>query len=119
MHYVCIENNIVVGTLNYEPNVPNSVTVVQISDQQYHAIGQGTHFFNINTKTVDPVPVDVTAQKEQDFANAQEREFLNSTDWKILRHIRQKALGAPTSLTEEQYIELEQMRQQAAARIIQ
>ena len=29
--------------------------------------------------------------------NGQEREFLNSTDWKVLRHIRQKHLGIATT----------------------
>lgn len=118
MHYVCIENNIVVGTLSYEPNVPNSVTIVQISDQQHLAIEQGTHYFNVNTRTVDPVPTEITAQKQQEVANAQEREFLNSTDWKILRHIRQKSLGIPTSLTDSEYLQLEQDRNTAAARIV-
>ena len=45
-------------------------------------------------------------------------EFLNSTDWKILRHIRQKALNITTSLSDVEYLQLEQQRQAAAARII-
>ena len=49
MHYVCIENNTVVGILNYEPNVPSSVIVVQIPDQQSLQIAQGTHYFNIDS----------------------------------------------------------------------
>jgi len=60
----------------------------------------------------------ILAQKEQEKLNAVEREFLNSTDWKILRHLRQQALDLTTSLTEEQYLELEQQRQAAAARIV-
>jgi hypothetical protein len=118
MHYVCIENNTVVGILNYEPNVPSSVIVVQITDQQSQQIAQGTHYFNIDSRTIVSVPLEVITQKQQDTANAVEREFLNSTDWKVLRHIRQKALGAPTSLTDAEYLEIEQQRQAAAARIV-
>ena len=118
MHYVCIENNTVVGILNYEPNVPSSVIVVQIPDQQSQQIAQGTHYFNIDSRTVVSVPLEVITQKQQDLANAVEREFLNSTDWKIMRHIRQKALNVATSLTDVEYAELEQQRQAAAARIV-
>ena len=64
---------------------------------------------------VDQVVID---QREQDRLNGIEREFLNSTDWKIMRHIRQKALNVATSLTDVEYLELEQQRQAAAARIV-
>ena len=40
--------------------------------------------------------------------------FLSSTDWKILRHIREKQLGISTTLSEKQYTELETLRQEAA-----
>lgn len=119
MHYVCIENSSIVSILNYHPNVPDSVTVVQISDEQNSQLVAGTHYFDLNSKTVLSVSSDTLAQKTQDLANLQERDFLNSTDWKVLRHIRQKALGVPTSLSEEEYLELEQQRQAAAARIVQ
>jgi hypothetical protein len=36
----------------------------------------------------------------------------------ILRNIRQKALNITTSLTDAEYLQLEQQRQAAAARII-
>jgi predicted nucleotidyltransferase len=52
------------------------------------------------------------------LANAQEREFLNNTDWKILRHLRQKALNIATSLSDTEYIQLEQQREAAAARVV-
>ena len=44
--------------------------------------------------------------------------FLSNTDWKVLRHIRELALNQPTSLTHEQYIELEQARADAASKIV-
>jgi hypothetical protein len=117
MNYVCVENNLVVSVLNYQPNVPSSVTVVEITDAQAAQIAAQTHYFDVSSKTVTAVAAGVTAQRAADLANGQEREFLNSTDWKILRHIRQKALNIPTSLSDAEYLQLEQQRQEAAARI--
>jgi hypothetical protein len=118
MHYVCIENEVVVGIQSYEPTVPSSITVITITDQQHKQIMDQTHKFDVITKAVIPIDSAILARKEQDKLNAAEREFLNSTDWKVLRHMRQKLLGVPTSLTEQQYLELEQQRQAAAARIV-
>ncbi len=117
MHYVCIEDNEVTSILNYAPNVPNTVSVVQISDADYQKLIDQTHYFNVSTRAIVAVSSDILAQKDQELANGQEREFLNSTDWKVFRHIRQKALGITTSLTEEQYLALERQREDAAGRV--
>jgi hypothetical protein len=118
MYYVCIEENKIVSILNYSPAVPASVSVYEITDQQAEQIKEQTHYFDITSKSLQPVASSVTTEKEQHRLNGVEREFLNSTDWKILRHMRQKALNVPTTLTDAQYIELEQQRQAAAARIV-
>jgi hypothetical protein len=118
MHYVCIENNLVVSVLSYQPNVPSSVAVVEITDAQAAQIAAQTHYFDVASKSVAAVAAGVTAQRAADAANGQEREFLNSTDWKILRHIRQKALNIATSLSDAEYIQLEQQREAAAARVV-
>ena len=118
MHYVCIENNAISSILNYEPSVPNTVEVVTISDDDGKRLHNQTHIFDLNSKTVVPIDSAITAQKEQQKLNGLEREFLNSTDWKILRHMRQKALNVPTTLTDEEFLTLEQQRQAAAARIV-
>ena len=117
MHYVCIENNIVISILNYQPNVPGTVSVYQISDSQADQISLQTHYFDVSSKSVKPVDPSVINQKNKEISNGIEREFLNSTDWKVLRHIRQKALGIQTSLSEAEYLQLEQQRHQAASRI--
>ena len=118
MHYVCIENNVVIGIQSYEPQVPSTVSVTTISDEQYKQLMDQTHKFDVPSKTVVAVDSATLQEKEQYRLNGLEREFLNSTDWKVMRHLRQKALGIPTTLTEEQYIDLEQQRQEAAARIV-
>lgn len=118
MYYVCIENNKVINILGYEPSVPSSVSLVTITAEQYQQIMAQTHLFDVTASRVIPVDAAILEQKNTDVLNAQQREFLNSTDWKVLRHIRQKALGITTSLTEEQYLELERQREDAAAQVV-
>ncbi len=114
MYYVCIENNQITSILNYQPNVPSTVAVTEISNEQYDQIVNNTHYFNLTTRTVDSLTAEQTAAKATFNQNSVHREFLNSTDWKVLRHMRQKSLGVPTTLTEEEYLDLEQQRQTAA-----
>jgi hypothetical protein len=118
MHYVCIENNAISSILNYQPSVPNTVEVVTISDEDGKKLHDQTHIFDLNSKTVVPIDASITAQKEKEKLNGVEREFLNSTDWKILRHIRQKSLNITTTLTDAEYLALEQQRNEAATRIV-
>ena len=118
MHYVCIENNTVVAILNYLPSIPNTVRLQEITDPQANQLRAQTHYFDVADNAVKSVAGDVAAQQTTDLANAQEREFLNNTDWKILRHIRQKALNIATSLSDTEYIQLEQQREVAAARVV-
>jgi hypothetical protein len=118
MHYVCIENNIVVGIQSYQPAVPSTVTVVEITDEQHAGLVNETHTFDLITKTVVQITPEILSEKNKQKLNAVEREFLNSSDWKVLRHIRQKALGIDTTLTEEEYRSLEQQRNDAALRIV-
>lgn len=61
---------------------------------------------------------DISVELEQEKINNESEDFLDSTDFKVLRHIRQKALGQELSLSEEQYLALEQERADAAARIL-
>lgn len=117
-HYVCIENNEITSILNYEPNVPASIVVRTITDTEARQINDGTHYYNIGDDDVQSLPqseLDALAQLE---ANVTAREFLSSTDWKVLRHIREKALGITTSLTESEYLALEQERQNASDSIV-
>jgi hypothetical protein len=60
----------------------------------------------------------VNAKLSQDAINAEAQAFLSATDFKVMRHIRQKALGQELSLSEEEYLALEQQRSDAAASIV-
>ena len=115
--FVCIENKNVTAILNYQPNVPADVSVVEISDSDYQLIVNRTHYFNTDTNTVISIPQSEIDQQQIEKDNIKHKEFLSSTDWMVLRHIRQKALAIPTSLTEAEYLELEEQRQTAASSV--
>lgn len=51
-------------------------------------------------------------------ANNKAEMYLTLTDWKVMRHIREKALNRPTTLSEEEYIVLELERERQADSII-
>ena len=118
MYYVCVEDNRVVNILNYEPAVPSTVSIRTILDSDFEKIQAQTHVYDIASNSVIAVASDILSRKEIEKQNGLEREFLNSTDWKVLRHFRQKSLGIPTSLTESQYLDLERLRDAAASRIV-
>jgi hypothetical protein len=117
MYYICIENGKVCGVLNYEPTVPSTVKVHQISDSEYATLTDTRHWFNTETMQIELINATALADWDRSAETAGLRTFLQETDWKVLRHIREKALGITTSITEDQYIELEQQRQQAAKQI--
>lgn len=123
MHYICIEHGKIICALNYEPNVPESVEVCTISDEQHACISEAkTHYFDIDAKSViafeQPALDAAEAAEKQRQENLKNSGFLNSTDWQVLRHIRELALNMPTTLSNEEYLALERERVVAAAAII-
>lgn len=119
MHYVYIEDSKVISILNYEANVGDTVECVEITDVEYDLISkdQPLHWFNVDSKKVESIPEEISNGYDIEKQNQEARLFLDSTDWKVLRHIREKALGLETSLTEEEYLELEEARADAASKI--
>jgi len=111
MYYICIENDNIISALSYRPEVPSTVLVQEISDNDFKNIQSGTHYFDVPSKTIkEKIP----ELNDSSIKAAQNRNFLNSTDWQILRHIREQALGKPTTLSQAEYIELERKRDLAA-----
>ena len=104
--------------INYEPNVPNSVKVFGITETEKKQIDNGTHFFNVSTYAIEMKPSEELQSealaKHTQVENSKHGEFLNSTDWKVLRHMREIALNQPTTLSQQEYIELERERDKAA-----
>ena len=110
-----------VSIVDYEANVPADIAVYQINENEKRAIDAGTHYFDLALQSVQAKSQnDVIAErlaKTRVSENVRYQAFLNSTDWKVMRHIRELALGAATSLTPEEYINLEKSRAQAASNI--
>jgi hypothetical protein len=124
MYYIVIEDNKISGILNYEPNVPETHTVVEVTDDEHESIITAkTHYFDLTDNTIksySQTHLDTEAAKEtQRITNAEKRKFLAESDWKVMRHLREKALGQSTSLTDQQYLDLEQARATAAAAIVE
>jgi hypothetical protein len=119
MYYVCVENNQIVSMLDYEPNVPSSVTVTTITDDEYGLISkEKTHYFDVESNTVKIHGEEVFSHREVEAQNRIYQRFLKDTDWKVMRHIREKALAKTTTLSDEEYTDLETQRDTAAAGII-
>jgi hypothetical protein len=57
--------------------------------------------------------------RSQEIINFNKREFLSETDYIVLRHIGQKALGIETTLSDQEYFALEAQRQQAREEIVE
>jgi hypothetical protein len=62
--------------------------------------------------------VDITEAVALEKLSTEALRYLESTDWKVLRHIRQKALGITTSMSDEEYLEFELSRVEAANKVI-
>jgi hypothetical protein len=119
MYYVCIEDGKIATICNYLPEVPTTITIVEITDDEHKSIVvDRSHYFDVSAQAVVPVAQEVSTQQQQELHNAPLREQLNSTDWKVLRHIREKTLNIPTSLTEQEYLALETERNSIASQII-
>lgn len=118
MYYVCLEDNKITAMLSYEPNLPETVSAIAITDEEMASINAQTHFFDLDSKRVALVDSNITNAKEVEKQNGIKLEQLRTTDWKVLRHSREKALGVATSLSDEEYLALEQERQNIARSIV-
>lgn len=115
--FICIENNKVTSILDYLPNAPDTVQVFEISDEDSEKIKTDYYYFDIKSKKVLAINDDKLKQIAKRGENFKNQNYLSSTDWKIMRHIREQALGLETSLTNKEYLELENKRQEAAKSI--
>jgi|AntAceMinimDraft_12_1070368.scaffolds.fasta_scaffold111570_2 hypothetical protein len=115
MKYLCIEDGKVISMLDYVPNVPKSVEVLEISDLEAEELNQGKRYYDSIDKKTKAVKKEIL--DSMDSSN-KSQAYLNSTDWMILRHMRQLTLGIATSLSDSEYLKLEKSRQAAAMKII-
>lgn len=108
-YYACVEDGVLVGVMGEEPNTPDTVAVVEISEEDYYKLSVGTGVFCIESMSVIDCP---EAPTDQDHLR-----FLSDSDWVVLRHMREKYLGLATSLSEDEFFELETKRHLAAKSI--
>jgi hypothetical protein len=117
MYYVCVENKRVANILNYKPNAPESVKVIEITTEEHALMVEGTHLFDCEKEKVVQLSGDLLERRQKILKMRSGRSFLQETDWKVLRHIREKALGMETTMTEEEYIALEMERHEVAKKL--
>lgn len=108
MYYICIENNQVSSIVDYEPNVPDTISIETITDDEYKSIEEGKSYYDAIKREVVKIATSIIESEEK---SKKAIEFLNNTDWKVLRHIRETELGIETSLSAAEYIKLEEERQ--------
>ena len=58
----------------------------------------------------DEIP-DIADTDDEPTDKKEAEQFLNETDWKIIRHKEQQDLGIETSLSEDEYLNLIKERQ--------
>ena len=124
MNYLLIENEKLVGVCDYEPNVgDDDIQVVAYSgniprERIIYVDGKVTDMNNyvfINGKYVKKTRAIENLLNTNDEA----KHYLNDTDWLVIRHRDQLALGQTTSLTNEQYLDLLTKRQAARERVVE
>ena len=124
MNYLLIENDKCVGVCDYEPNVGNdNIQVITYSgnipqERLIYVDGKVADMNNytfINGKYVKKTKVIENLLNTNDEA----KHYLNDTDWLVIRHRDQLALGQTTSLTNEQYLDILTKRQAARERVVE
>ncbi len=124
MNYLLIENEQLVGVCDYEPNIgEDDIQVITYSgniprERILYINGKivdSNNYVFINGNYVKRTKAIETLLK----TNEESKNYLNDTDWMVIRHRDQLALGQTTSLTDEQYLDLLTKRQAARERVVE
>ncbi|MBQ9246474.1 hypothetical protein IJ182_09435 [bacterium] len=122
MNYILIENDELVSVCDYIPNIGNdNITVIPYSGNIPQErilyingrIEDSKNYIYVNGKYIRKTNnIENTVN-----TNSEARKYLNNTDWLVIRHRDQIELNIETSLTQEEYIDLLEKRQQARERV--
>ena len=124
MNYLLIENEKLVGVCDYEPNVgDDDIQVITYSgnipkERILYINGKiedSDNYVFLNGKYVRKTKAIINLIN----TNEEAKNYLNDTDWLVIRHRDQLALGQTTSLTNEQYLDLLAKRQAARERVVE
>ena len=122
MNYLLIENEQLVGVCDYEPNIgEDDIKIINYSgnipkERILYINGKiedSNNYVFINGKYIKRTKAVENLIK----INAEATNYLTDTDWLVIRHRDQLALGQETSLTNEQYLDLLAKRQAAREKV--
>lgn len=122
MNYLLIENDILVGVCDYEPNIGNdNIQIIKYSgnipkERILYLNGKIVDIENyvyINGKYVK----NTKAVADLLEKNKNARNYLTDTDWLVIRHRDQLDLKIETSLNHDQYLDLLEKRQEARKQV--
>lgn len=115
-YYVAFERDTkkLVCIQDHEMNTPDDIDSFTITQEEYSGLSSGYLKLDIDEKRT----VNKTEEELLEVSIYEEiikaRFTLNSTDWKVLRHVREKNLNKETTLSEDEYLALETLRESAA-----
>lgn len=124
MNYLLIENGILVGVCNYEPNIGNdNIQIIKYSgnipkERILYLEGKivdSNNFVYLNGKYVKNTKAVADILENNKAA----RNYLTDTDWLVIRHRDQLDLNLETSLNNDQYIDLLNKRQEARKQVVE
>lgn len=124
MNYLLIENGILVGVCDYEPNIGNdNIQIIKYSgnipkERILYLEGKivdSNNFVYLNGKYVKKTKAVADILENNKAA----RNYLTDTDWLVIRHRDQLDLNLETSLNNDQYIDLLNKRQEARKQVVE
>lgn len=105
-------------TFGEPEKIIQSLVSEAIVDEETGEIIQAEMYENIVIPAEYKIVItDITEELKQQDEKIKAKEFLDSTDWLVLKYLRHQALGRSPSMTEVNYLELERQRQEAADKL--
>lgn len=113
MFYIFNADGNLVGTSDYEPNIED----LQTRNEYFTESNQDLIFNRVvggkygGIYEIVETPEDVTQQQTTKIVT-QRNTLLNKSDWVVTRHLEEKMIGKDQTLSEEQFIEFLNYRQE-------
>jgi hypothetical protein len=104
-----------VPTFTFQFDIIDSSSKIYVSDDTIHAMTDDEY-----SEVSQYAGSIVSTEEDLEFKVSKELsayKALSSSDWKVLRHMREKTLSIPTSMIEDHYINFEEYRDSIAKEI--
>ena len=121
--YLLIKNETLLSVCNYEPNIDSDdIRIVKYSgkipfDRIIYIDGKirdKDNYIDINGKYI----LKTKTLETQLNNNQTSRQYLKNSDWLVIRHRDQLALGIKTTLSDEEYLNILKKRQLKRERVV-